>query len=424
MGDLSLTKVSKDLAHLKIDAKRLVVGIDFGTTYSGLAYCFPGYRDAKPFAVTDWPGSSTKVFKIPTALKYDEQDHDKFQWGALLQDTDSKIAGIKLLLDPDQEIPLHVPRDYLTESLRSLPASKSPKVVAADFMRAIKSHGMSYIATKVPQAALDIFEIEYVMSVPAIWTDAAKNGTLEAAKAAGITPVTLIKEPEAAALYSIRQLDMCLEPQDVIVLCDAGGGTVDLISYEVESTNPKLELKEVVEPKGGIAGSMFLNTGFKEAVKEIIPSDKWQSFKGSKAMATAEKQFDMVIKRDFQGILEEDFYVNFTRANLKDDPSHGLISDVWEMPGAKVKKIFDPLINDILRLVRDQVQAVVSQQKVVKAIFLVGGFGNNQYLRQAVENAHRDIKVVQPEESWAAIVKYTCQLPTRTKRRGFVKDDG
>jgi hypothetical protein len=33
------------------------------------------------------------------------------------------------------------------------------------------------------------------------------------------------------------------------VLCDAGGGTVDLISYEVDSVTP-LELKELVPGKG------------------------------------------------------------------------------------------------------------------------------------------------------------------------------
>ena len=33
------------------------------------------------------------------------------------------------------------------------------------------------------------------------------------------------------------------------MLCDAGGGTVDLISYEVDSVQP-LELKELVPGKG------------------------------------------------------------------------------------------------------------------------------------------------------------------------------
>lgn len=72
----------------------------------------------------------------------------------------------------------------------------------------------------------------------------------QAAKKAGISPVTLIKEPEAAALYTIREQDFALKRGDVLLVCDAGGGTVDLVSYKVENTLPTLELKEIVPATG------------------------------------------------------------------------------------------------------------------------------------------------------------------------------
>jgi hypothetical protein len=63
--------------------------------------------------------------------------------------------------------------------------------------------------------------------------------------------VTLIKEPEAAALYTLHVLqDRALAVGDALVICDAGGGTVDLISYEITKLAPKLELKELVPGKG------------------------------------------------------------------------------------------------------------------------------------------------------------------------------
>jgi len=86
--------------------------------------------------------------------------------------------------------------------------------------------------------------------VPAVWSDSAKNATLQAAKKAGIFPVTLIKEPEAAALYTISSLDFTLNAEDAFVICDAGGGTVDLISYEVVQIKPVLQLKELVPGTG------------------------------------------------------------------------------------------------------------------------------------------------------------------------------
>ena len=62
--------------------------------------------------------------------------------------------------------------------------------------------------------------------------------------------VVIIKEPEAAALYTLHALDFTLNVGDAFVLCDAGGGTVDLISYEVEDVSPRLLLKELVPGTG------------------------------------------------------------------------------------------------------------------------------------------------------------------------------
>lgn len=39
---------------------------------------------------------------------------------------------------------------------------------------------------------------------------------------------------------------------DAFVICDAGGGTVDLISYEITQLTPRLNLKELVPGKGTV----------------------------------------------------------------------------------------------------------------------------------------------------------------------------
>jgi molecular chaperone DnaK (HSP70) len=50
---------------------------------------------------------------------------------------------------------------------------------------------------------------EYILSVPAIWSDLAKNKTLECAFNAGYgdrndpSSIRLVSEPEAAAIYAI-----------------------------------------------------------------------------------------------------------------------------------------------------------------------------------------------------------------------------
>ena len=75
----------------------------------------------------------------------------------------------------------------------------------------------------------------------------------------------IISEPEAAATYALRNLN----PHDVrigdtFVLVDAGGGTVDLISYTVLALEPILELEEAAPGTGALCGSTFLNRRFEQ----------------------------------------------------------------------------------------------------------------------------------------------------------------
>lgn len=102
----------------------------------------------------------------------------------------------------------------------------------------------------------------------------------QAAKKAGIHPVTLIKEPEAAALYTLTTHDHSIKVGDSFVVCDAGGGTVDLITYEVKSIQP-LELAELVPGEGGMAGSLGLNKLFEETVRRLVGEDQFESLKSS-----------------------------------------------------------------------------------------------------------------------------------------------
>lgn len=116
---------------------------------------------------------------------------------------------------------------------------------------------------------------------------------------AGMSPVTMIKEPEAAALYTMHSLEFALRVGDAFVLCDAGGGTVDLITYEVVKLEPVLGLRELVPGTGrssslvghiqtafsvsnilklgtgSMAGSLGLNQRFGEAVKSLVGEDKF-----------------------------------------------------------------------------------------------------------------------------------------------------
>lgn len=271
------------------------------------------------------------------------------------------IVGVKLLLDPSQERPLYLPTVNIKETLEQLP--KEPVSVAADFIGALYKHALSEIGKAVPNHYFRLCKKEFVLSVPAVWSDAAKAATIEAAKSAGISPVTLIKEPEAAALYTMHSLGFSLQVGDAFVVCDAGGGTVDLISYEVIGLEPDFQVKELVPGSGGMAGSLGLNQRFVEAVRTLVGEDQWDELKKTRGLSLAEKQFDREVKRSFYGDLEEEYFINFPMANLEDDPDNGLQSNCWRMTGKDLSDIFAPLVADVLRLINDQIKSVYRKRQ-------------------------------------------------------------
>lgn len=65
------------------------------------------------------------------------------------------------------------------------------------------------------------------------------------------THLTFVSEPEAAALATLKRVDgRCdIEDGDCFVVCDCGGGTVDLVSYAVRSTEPMV-VRESVKGTG------------------------------------------------------------------------------------------------------------------------------------------------------------------------------
>jgi hypothetical protein len=108
-------------------------------------------------------------------IKYDTPD--SFRWGFELdRTTKERIECVKLLLDPNQPKPLYVPSVNTEAELKKL--GKSAIAVATDYISAIFQHAMQKIESKYPKNYLDMLEKQYVLSVPAVWSDQAQDATL------------------------------------------------------------------------------------------------------------------------------------------------------------------------------------------------------------------------------------------------------
>lgn len=116
--------------------------------------------------------------KVPTLIMYDENDPSKFKWGGQLNWRDPAVRGVKLLLDPDQDRPVYLPMSSVKNDFKGL--KKDVVVVAADFIGAIYKHALSVVKSSVLESYFDFCQKDFILSVPAVWSDKAKELTLEA----------------------------------------------------------------------------------------------------------------------------------------------------------------------------------------------------------------------------------------------------
>ncbi|KAB8342848.1 hypothetical protein FH972_022446 [Carpinus fangiana] len=416
---------------------RLVVGVDFGTTYSG------------------WPGGNGITSdKVPTELSYDgatskkspanrdddlEQEEsttlDGVRWGFQLRPGEQRLRCFKLFLDRNQRLP-HFVSPLDTASLLKK-ANRNVMDAVTDYLTLIYRHTMETLTRRYGGAFLSKTRVDFVLTVPAVWSDAAKHATLLAAERAGMgsrDSLRIISEPEAAAVYTFKALQPSfLRIDDNFIVCDAGGGTVDLIAYRITQLEP-LQVEESAIGDGGLCGSAFLNYRFEDHVRARIGEERYANMreKKPKTWQMGLKHFEEFVKRNFTDDSasdsdSEDQEINIPFPGLPDDEDVGLDSGFLTMTPQQVKDIFAPVVAQVVTLVQEQVDSIRSKDGTVSSIILVGGFGQSGYLYSQLK-AHfntappppyterpthsasdlpvgTSIEVMQPLNAWTAVVR-------------------
>lgn len=94
-------------------------------------------------------------------------------------------------------------------------------------------------------------------------------------------------------------------------MIDAGGGTVDAITYTVTDTEPLRLKTEAVAPGGALCGSNFLNDAFRDLLKSKVEEDpRYREMSDLTLDQRIERfampHFEKVVKRrmDFRGSLD------------------------------------------------------------------------------------------------------------------------
>jgi molecular chaperone DnaK (HSP70) len=209
-------------------------------------------------------------------------------------------------MDPDHMGYAAKLRDVRASTLMENLQAMDPDVATTAFLHELWAYTEKHMTRVVGARWRETYSPRVVLTVPATWTDQAKDRTRAAAKRAGLPDdIKTVSEPEAAALAIFHDLkkirDEAHLPKigEAFVVCDAGGGTVDLISYKVKGEDP-LALEEFATGDGDLCGSVFIDIGFENSVRAKIGETKYQ------AISKYHRQkmlldFDTKVKRWFTG---------------------------------------------------------------------------------------------------------------------------
>ncbi|KAJ5715488.1 uncharacterized protein N7483_012669 [Penicillium malachiteum] len=393
-----------------MSAKRpkLFIGIDFGTTFTGIAWAIEGAGDDDMEVIKDWPGRGNSTSqKAPTIISY---QNDEVRWGYQVDDMKEAIKGVKLLLDTSKETHYRSSYGPAKESSRILDEMrKKPVDVAGEYLGKLVAHLKFILDRRGIGSVMKTMDVQYILTVPAVWSDKAKDLTMQAAYLAGIPRgnLALLSEPEAAAVHAIRMIQPnSIENGDCFIVCDAGGGTVDLITYRTTQTRP-LRMEEVTEGTGAICGSTKLDDAFQAFLVETL--GKKYKYLSDQGRRVALRRWQDDVKPFFAGKDDQDGFLDtgsiVPLPGVPDIPDKQIYSGILHMPLDEIEKIFDPIVSQIESLVSEQEMKAIKAGYPPKAIILVGGFGSSEYLYKRLKASFEGIEIMQPRDAWSAVVR-------------------
>jgi molecular chaperone HscA len=214
---MALLQISEPGQSPNPHQRRVVVGIDLGTTHSLVA----SMRHGVPECLPDAQGHVI----LPSVVRYLEGGGRQIgldAQAALAQDPENTIASVKRFMGRSlADVAGHdkLPYRFVDHpgmlGLQTVQGEKSPVEVSADILATLRYRAEDTFND-------DLFGA--VITVPAYFDDAQRQATKDAAQRAGLNVMRLINEPTAAAIaYGLDNAS-----EGVYAIYDLGGGTFDI----------------------------------------------------------------------------------------------------------------------------------------------------------------------------------------------------
>ena len=224
-----------------------IIGIDLGTTYSAVAQ-FDTLGRLK--MVDNQDGD----FLIPSCVALID---DKFVVGL-----DASMVWATDQGREQKSSAARFKREMGTSKLyRVGPHSLSPVELSSNVLK--------YIAQFAEKASGEFAPV--VITVPANFSNEARQATMDAAKSAGLEVLNIINEPTAAALYYAFEGN--INQTGTYAIFDLGGGTFDITIANFDGKNVEVKWSDGIARLGGIDFDKALQTIVKEKYEGLTSEE-------------------------------------------------------------------------------------------------------------------------------------------------------
>ena len=253
-------------------------------------------------------------------------------------------------------------------------------------------------------------KIEFLFSCPTTWSptivekfkeivgQAGFGGPLNSSHAVTIS----LTEPEAAAVYTSTAAPGTFKPNDILVVCDAGGGTTDLSALRVTDTAiGALSLKQLSQVdvvKGQNIGSAAIDYDFQELSKSRLREAQRFMPMG---VDIDEAAWEMSKGKDYQNSKCEygssdgtpSFSVAIPRLGLDyTNPEAKIEHGEITFNQGDLRTLFDKQLDKLFALIDNQLASLQLKfpQEEVNHLVLSGGLGRSAYVQQMLRARYGD----------------------------------
>ncbi|XP_062594009.1 heat shock 70 kDa protein 12B-like [Saccostrea cucullata] len=420
--------------------KILVAAIDIGTTYSGYAYSFKD--NWTKIKTSDWSNWNPMSHKAPTALLLNpDRTFNSFGYEAeknyidLLESGDKDyyfFQRFKMILETALEKRVNIKTKCMDENKKELDAIE----VFTHCIRYLKDHLLENLNNTLINK-IEVNNITFVITVPAIWDDVAKKFMRKAAEAAGIPSAQLLLalEPEAASIYFLfTQPDnqdgtrMKGMADTEYVILDIGGGKTDITVHQQQNHN----LVELIPATGGAWGDtcvdkafyIFLENIFGDEVLKRFSSEGeykvdyftfWQEFEKTKIKNGRRTCVRNNVRIHLPFVLLEIAKEVLNNKDMEEkEPINRCIENskyrgkVRYQRGVLIvpSRIFDEIFHPMIRNITTHLEGIFRKEsKYINTLLMVGGFAYNDVLRSEIREKFQDKRVVTPEQAELVVLK-------------------